>query len=295
MNYVPKISIVTPSFNQVNYIEQTIQSVLNQNYPNLEYIIIDGGSSDGTIEILKKYRNHLTYWISEEDEGMYHAINKGFLKSTGEILAWINSDDIYFENAFNVVATIFNKMNKVDWLTGRCSYIDEAGNILNTSYKKLYNKELIRCGFYRSPFSYVINQNVVFWRRSLWERVGGCDKNFKAAGDFVLWKNFARHSELYFYDFSFSAFRKHKDQITSSSNLYSKEVELGSSSVYTKIMQIFFRKKFKAFEIIKNRKSKLSIISVNLNPKYLNPRKIITNYIKYLIKKLFLKGYNTCN
>ena len=109
MKNLPKISIVTPSFNQAQFIEETILSVLNQNYPNLEYIIIDGGSTDGSVDIIKKYADKIAYWVSEKDSGMYDAINKGFGKSTGEILAWINSDDIFFDNKrkFNIVISNF--------------------------------------------------------------------------------------------------------------------------------------------------------------------------------------------
>ena len=203
MNESPKISIVTPSFNQVDYIEHTILSVLNQGYPNMEYIIIDGGSTDGSLDIIKKYADKLAYWVSEPDAGMYDAINKGFSKSTGEIFAWINSDDVYFDDAINIAADIFTKLPKIDWITGRCGYIDKRGNMIYKS-KKLYNQELLKNGFYRSPLSYVVNQNVVFWRRSLWEQSGGCDISLKFAGDFVLWTKFAEFAELYFIDHVFS-------------------------------------------------------------------------------------------
>ena len=103
MNNYPKFTIVTPNYNGDKFLEQTILSVINQNYPNLEYIIIDGGSNDSSIEIIKKYENYLTYWISEPDNGMYEAIQKGFDKSTGEIMAWVNSDDMSHNNSFFTV------------------------------------------------------------------------------------------------------------------------------------------------------------------------------------------------
>ena len=106
----PKISIVTPSFNQAEFLEQTICSVLNQNYPNLEYIIIDGGSTDGSVEIIKKYADKFTYWVSEKDNGQYDAINKGFSHTTGDIMGWINSSDIYYPWTLSMIAEIFEKI-----------------------------------------------------------------------------------------------------------------------------------------------------------------------------------------
>lgn len=114
----PRISIVTPSYNQAEFLERTIFSVLNQNYPKLEYIIIDGGSTDGSVEIIKKYDKYLTFWVSEKDNGQADAIRKGFARATGEILAWINSDDTYLPGTFLKVAKAFIKNPKVDLIFG---------------------------------------------------------------------------------------------------------------------------------------------------------------------------------
>ena len=105
----PKISIVTPSFNQGQFIEETIRSVLDQDYPNLEYLVIDGGSTDQTIDIIRKYETQLSYWESEKDRGQVHAINKGLARATGDIFAYINSDDIYLPGTFATVAKYFDE------------------------------------------------------------------------------------------------------------------------------------------------------------------------------------------
>lgn len=117
---LPRISIVTPSYNQADYLEETILSVLNQRYPNLEYIVIDGGSTDGSVEILRKYAHRLAYWVSEPDRGQSHAINKGLERVTGDIVAYINSDDLYLPGAFEAVVHHFGQNPGCRWLAGGC-------------------------------------------------------------------------------------------------------------------------------------------------------------------------------
>lgn len=279
----PRISIVTPSFNQGLFIEQTILSVLNQKYPNLEYIIIDGGSTDNTLKILEKFHDKLI-WISEPDLGMYDAINKGFKMCTGDILAWMNSDDIYLNNAFQTVAKIFSQNKEVNWLTGRCAYIDENGITTRIAPKKLYNTELIIEGFYRAPYTYVINQNVVFWRKTLWDKSGGCNINYQSAGDFELWTRFAKHSDLYFFDHVFSAFRSHKDQKTSNIKNYIAELKHVPTPSISTIVNILLGKQYKAFQITVKNEGEFNTESTNLNPKYLKPCRILANVVKYAIK-----------
>jgi glycosyltransferase involved in cell wall biosynthesis len=192
MNY-PKISIVTPSYNQGQYLEQTIQSVLAQNYPNLEYIIIDGGSTDDSVAIIKKYESQLTYWVSEPDKGLYDAIQKGFDKSTGEIMAWINSDDLYHNKSFFIVAEIFSKYNQVNWLQGIPSFFDEAGRTVYVNPLKRWTK----LDYYLGNFEW-IQQESIFWRRSLWElSEKKMTTEMKYAGDLDLWLRFFRHEKLY--------------------------------------------------------------------------------------------------
>lgn len=130
----PKVSIVTPSYNQAQYIEQTIQSVLAQNYPNLEYIVIDGGSTDGSVDIIRKYERWLTYWVSEKDHGQTDAINKGWKVSTGKIVAWLNSDDIYEANALLNIIELFNSSDDIGIVAGVCRQIDNHGNYVGNYF-----------------------------------------------------------------------------------------------------------------------------------------------------------------
>ncbi|MFM6784336.1 MAG: glycosyltransferase family 2 protein, partial [Dolichospermum sp.] len=126
----PKISIVTPSYNQGEFIEETIRSVLLQGYPNLEYIIIDGGSNDNTLEIIRKYEQYISYWVSEPDRGQSHALNKGFQKATGELVGWQNSDDYYNLGAFLFAAQASLTFTEADIIYGNVNYIDEIGTLM---------------------------------------------------------------------------------------------------------------------------------------------------------------------
>lgn len=213
----PKISIVTPNYNQADYLEHTIQSVLSQGYPNLEYIIIDGGSTDGSVEIIQKYESQLCYWVSEPDKGMYEAIQKGFDKSTGEIMAWINSDDMYHPKSLFVVAEIFQNHAFVNWLTGTPTLIDEKNRTVYVGKDKKWNK----LDFYTNNYMW-IQQESTFWSRNLWLKVNtGIFDNLKYAGDFNLWLNFFDYAELYQVSALIGGFRiRESGQLSS---LYYKE------------------------------------------------------------------------
>ena len=130
------VSIITPSYNQAAYLEQTILSVLNQDHPRIEYIVVDGASTDGSVEIIKKYESKLAYWVSEKDRGQADAINKGFARATGEIIAWLNSDDYYLPGAVNAAVKVFEERSDVVLVYGNMLAVDEHGKTFNTlNYK----------------------------------------------------------------------------------------------------------------------------------------------------------------
>lgn len=177
--YHPKVTVVTPSYNQVLFLEKTIQSVLNQTYSNIEYLVIDGGSNDGSLEVIQKYQDQLAYWISETDQGQAHAIQKGFQKATGEIFAYLNSDDLWKEDTVEIAVRYFLKHPEKDMVCGNRIVINESGQIR-------YYRPWLGWGL-KSPYIYfLITQESVFWKKTLYEKVNGINLNFQFALDYDL-------------------------------------------------------------------------------------------------------------
>jgi glycosyltransferase involved in cell wall biosynthesis len=208
----PTISIVTPSFNQGQFLEECIDSVLGQNYPGLQYVIMDGGSTDNSPAIIKKYEKYLTYWQSGPDGGQYAAINEGFRRTSGDIMAWLNSDDKYHHNAFYKVAYAFTSNPGAEWLTGRPSDWDSAGDLSRVAKGPLplYSREKHLRKEYNDPS---IQQESTFWKRSLWEKAGGSIRgNLAYAGDLELWMRFFRHARLHTVDALLAGYRRHGNQ-----------------------------------------------------------------------------------
>ena len=212
----PKISIVTPSYNSANLIELTIQSILDQQYPNLDYIIIDGGSTDDTVEIIKKYRNSLNYWYSGKDNGQYDAINKGMSNASGEILCWLNADDMLLPRSLFIVAEIFDQLKDVEWIsTLRPGIWDANSYLAKVGLMQGFSKDAFLDGLFlpgTNRVGYWIQQESTFWRRSLWEKVGSNVPDYKLAGDFALWCEFFKHTLLYGVDYPLGGFRTIKGQ-----------------------------------------------------------------------------------
>jgi glycosyltransferase involved in cell wall biosynthesis len=201
----PLVSIVTPSFNQAKFLERTILSVLNQDYPNIEYIIMDGGSSDSSVEIIQKYANQLSYWQSEKDLGQTDAINKGFSKAKGQIFAWLNSDDTYEPNAISEAVEFLQKNQEVGMVYGDANFINAEDKIIGNFNAKQTNYEKLRTGFVHIP------QQASFWRATLWQKVEPLDTSIYFAMDYDLWLRLSKISKIVYYPKLWANFRLHGD------------------------------------------------------------------------------------
>jgi glycosyltransferase involved in cell wall biosynthesis len=203
-----RITVVTPSLNQGRFLPSCIRSVLDQAYPDLEYIVVDGGSTDNSVDTIKAHEASIAWWTSEPDGGPYEALNKGFAHATGGILAWLNADDVYLPWTFAVVADVFETFPEVEWITtvrplawtdlglpGYCDFRDgfSAEDTLNTMFG--------------------LQQESTFWRRSLWERSGGrLDPTFTLAADLELWARMFQYAPLYGVAVPLAGFRVHRSQ-----------------------------------------------------------------------------------
>lgn len=223
-----KISIVTPSYNSERFIESTIRSVICQSYKNCEYIIVDGGSQDETVSIIKKYEKKIASWVSEPDQGQYHAIQKGLDRATGDILCWLNSDDMLLPEALSLVASIFMQFPEVEWIsTLKPGAWDANGYFMGYNLIPGFSKEAFWDGYYLPGTlrkGHYIQQESTYWRRSLWERSGAkIPEHLDFAGDFALWSRFYNHAELYGVDYPLAGFRLIQGQKSEAIEKYNNE------------------------------------------------------------------------
>jgi glycosyltransferase involved in cell wall biosynthesis len=238
MTAAMKFSIVTPTFNSERFIAETIDSLISQAGKfSVEFFIMDGGSTDGTQKIVQRFQKLLQenaypvqcdgvviHWHSEKDGGMYDAIKKGFSRATGDVYAWINSDDIYLPGAFGIVQQTLKEFPQISWLKGITSYINESSTIYAVGHCNFYQQDLIRKGLY-GPVLYFIQQDSVFWRANLWQKSGGVDAKLTLAGDYFLWRSFAEFAPLYSLNAYVSCFRKVPNQKSTNIEAYFREIE----------------------------------------------------------------------
>lgn len=203
-----KISLVTCSYQQGQYLEATLRSVLSQRYPLLEYIVIDGGSTDNSVDVIRAHESQLAHWVSEQDHGQTDALIKGFTRSTGDIMGWLCSDDLLLPNTLQRVAEYFAMHPEVDAMYGDSLWIDEHGEYLRPKKEMPFNR-----------FVFLFDHNFIpqpsmFWRRGLYEAVGGLNASFNVAMDGDLWERFSARGRIAHVPEYLSCMRYYRDQKT---------------------------------------------------------------------------------
>lgn len=203
-----KISLVTCSYQQGKFLDATMRSVLDQGYPDLEYIVIDGGSKDQSVEVIRRYEHALSYWVSEKDRGQTHALRKGFERANGDILGWLCSDDLLLPGTLKRVAAYFEAHPEVDVIFGNALWIDAQGQFIRPKKEMPWNKFVF---LYDHNY---LAQPATFWRRSLYEKVGGLDESWNLGMDSDLWLRFAHHARPHYVDEYFACMRDYPEQKT---------------------------------------------------------------------------------
>jgi glycosyltransferase involved in cell wall biosynthesis len=201
----PKVSIIMPSYNQGRFLEAAIQSVLAQSYPNIEYILVDGGSTDESVGIINKYQQHFAWSVSEKDNGHADALNKGFSHATGEVLAWLNSDDVYYPNAVAEAVAIMQEHPEVGMVYGDADLIDNSGAAIGQFASRQTDYRRMLRGSVHIP------QATTFFRADIWKQVGPLDLSLFFSFDYDLWVKIAKVSRLLYVPKRWAQFRIHGD------------------------------------------------------------------------------------
>jgi glycosyltransferase involved in cell wall biosynthesis len=217
-----KISIVTPSYNQATFLPSTIRSIRDQNYPNMEYIIIDGGSHDGSVDIIRQYEKFLTYWVSEPDRGQSDAINKGWKRVTGDIVGYLNSDDLLLPGSLDRVSAFFEKNENIDFIYGNAIYINESGETIGRLHGYPFDLHLLLLRKITIP------QPAMFFRKSILDDIGYLDENLHYSMDFDFWLRTAKHHTLEHIPHDLAAMRLHSEAktITQQDHFYQDELKI---------------------------------------------------------------------
>lgn len=192
MTTLPRITVVTPSFNQGRFIERTIRSVVDQDYPDVEYLVVDGGSTDETVDVLRRYDDRIDHWVSEPDRGQAHAINKGLRRATGDVVGWLNSDDILLPGALRAVAELLAEGQPFDVVVGHCrfDYLPSGESVV------LRGEYVDRDRLLRFWRGYRMHQPAIWWRRSVTEAIGYLDEDLPLTMDFDYWVRMADHARF---------------------------------------------------------------------------------------------------
>jgi glycosyltransferase involved in cell wall biosynthesis len=237
----PLITIVTPSYNQAEFLETTIQSVLEQDYPNIEYIIVDGGSTDGSVDIIKKYSHHLTWWVSEKDKGHADALNKGFSHANGEILAWLNSDDTYRPGTISDAVSVLHAHPESGLVYGDADLTDKSGNIIGRFASRQTDYERLLRGSVHIP------QATTFFRKDLWQQVGPLSLSLFFAFDYDLWVRLSKISKLLYVPRLWATFRLHDEgkSIMNDDRCYPDMLKVYSRERGNRISLLWFRAKIR--------------------------------------------------
>lgn len=231
----PLVSIITPSFNQARFLEATIQSVLGQDYPQIEYIVVDGGSTDNSVDVIKKYEGRIAWWVSEKDSGQTDAINKGFNRAKGDILAWINSDDTYNPGAISAAVKYLIENPEVALVYSDCNYINEDGNIIGKFPAAQTDQRRLREGYVHIP------QQTMFFRAKYWRELGPLDPSFYFAMDYDLWTRISAKAPLkYLSGKTWANFRIHT----------SSKTNVGDERGWQEMLRVHYRNGGSFFSII---------------------------------------------
>lgn len=224
-NSTPLVSIVTVTYNAVQHLPDTIKSIRGQDYLNIEWIVIDGGSTDGTVDLLRANEDVADYWLSEPDAGMYDALAKGFSRAQGDILCWLNAGDIFLPGALTVVAEVFHAHPETNWISGMRFWHLSGSRIIGSFVPYAYSSDLIGCGAYGKMLPH-IQQESTFFRRSMLEGVSMARlREFKLAGDLYLWHCFSKHDRLTLVIAGLGSFCIHEGQLSEDKAAYSREAE----------------------------------------------------------------------
>ncbi len=227
----PLVSIVTPSLNQAPFLEDTLRSVIRQDYPNIEHIIIDGGSTDGSVDIIRRYEQHVARWVSEPDRGQSSAINKGFSFAQGTVLAWLNSDDLLAPSAVRIAVESLQTEPEVGLVYGDRVHIDGCENVIGFSRGPSFSPSMLRANI-------TLPQETTFFRRQLFEHVGGLDESLEFSMDFDLWCKMAKVARFRHVPAFLGYFREHRD---SKSVVFHQRQTAASQQLQSEHEQVFRR------------------------------------------------------